>query len=355
MGMQYLTGVTQTNPTDTILGYRRQIIYHLHFWSLVALAPLTLVQWEAGNPLLAVMLGLFCLGLVIVILLLRLRDRYLFHGRLFAVFAVACCIYSTLINDHNGLYWAYPAIAAIFFLLPMRDALLTVCVFVTSLSAIALQQFPSTEFWRITCSLALTGTFTAVFAWLVGRMQLELTSLATTDPLTGCLNRSQMAQMLNGQIQMRERYERVASLILIDLDHFKHINDRWGHAVGDQVLKEAAERLRRRLRETDYLFRIGGEEFLIVLPETRQKAAEELARQLLTTISYAPFGNSVQTTASAGVTEVIQGETWSTWLNRADQALYSAKDAGRNRSITLRGSPREGSAGANSAQLAGND
>src|SRR5690554_7364226 len=106
-----------------------------------------------------------------------------------------------------------------------------------------------------------------IFAWLVGRLQQELTRLATTDPLTGCLNRSQLADVLNSQIQIRERYERVASLVLIDLDYFKNINDQWGHLAGDRVLKEMAGRVRKRLRQNDQLFRIGGEEFMVVRSE----------------------------------------------------------------------------------------
>lgn len=84
---------------------------------------------------------------------------------------------------------------------------------------------------------------------------------------------------------------------------------------------------------------------MIILPETRENEADELARQLLTTVSFSPMRNDIQITASAGVTEVIRGETWSTWLNRADQALYGAKETGRNRVVSLRGSIRESRSG----------
>ncbi|MED5467946.1 MAG: GGDEF domain-containing protein, partial [Pseudomonadota bacterium] len=200
-------------------------------------------------------------------------------------------------------------------------------------AVVSFLKFPEADFWRITFSLGLSCLFAMIFAWLVGRLQAELTRLATTDPLTGCLNRSQLADILNSQIQMRERYERVSSLVLIDLDYFKTINDRWGHLAGDKVLKEMALRVRKRLRESDQLFRIGGEEFMVVLPETRQKDADTLAHQLLTSISARPFLDDIRVTASASVAEVTQGETWSVWLNRADQALYEAKSRGRNQVV----------------------
>lgn len=325
-----------TNPTLVILGFRRQIIYHIHFWALIAVAPLVLVQWRQDHIFLAVLLALFSLNSVLVIVCLRWWRVYFLRGWPFVLLALTSSAYSTAINGHTGLYWAYPGIAACCFLLPLRESTACNVVFVAIMACISFLTFPEPAFWRITFSLGLTCVFVLVFAWLVGRLKEELTRLATTDPLTGCLNRSQLADILNSQIQMRERYERVSSMILLDLDHFKRINDRWGHVAGDQVLKEVAERIHKRLRESDQAFRIGGEEFMLVLPETRQKDAEQLAQQLIGNISAAPFLREIQVTASAGVTEVKRGETWSTWLNRADQALYQAKLQGRNRMVSSR-------------------
>lgn len=323
-----------TNPTLAVLGFKRQIVYHLHFWAFIAVAPLVMIQWRQDNILLALLLALFCLNAVAVIAFLRFRSVYFMQGRLFPTLAVVCAVYSTILNGHSGLYWAYPAAAALFFLLPLREATVSNIVFVSSMSVVSFLTFPEADFWRITFSLGLTCLFVMIFAWLVGQLQSELTRLATTDPLTGCLNRSQLADLLNSQIQMRERYERVSSLVLLDLDYFKTVNDRWGHLAGDRVLQELSQRLSKRLRESDQLFRIGGEEFMLLLPETRQKDADKVARELLTSISARPFVEGIQVTASASVAEVGKGETWSVWLNRADQALYEAKAKGRNQVVS---------------------
>ena len=325
-----------TNPTLAVLGFKRQLVLHLHFWAFVAIAPLILVQWQQDHLLLSAFLVLFCANALLVIGFLYFRNTYFLKGRLFPLLAVVSATYSTSINGHAGLYWAYPAATAVFFLLPLREATVSNIVFIVAMAAVSFVNFPEADFWRITFSLGLTCIFAMVFAWLVGRLQQELTRLATTDPLTGCLNRSQLADVLNHQIQMRERYERVSSLVLLDLDFFKTINDQWGHLVGDRVLKEMALRLRKRLRESDQVFRIGGEEFMIVLPETRQKDADTLAHQLLTSISSSPFLEDIKITSSASVAEVCQGETWSVWLNRADQALYEAKSRGRNQVVNAR-------------------
>lgn len=338
-GVTSLSDVTKldSNPTLAVLGFKHQIVYHLHFWALVAVAPLVMVQWRQDHPLLALLLILFCLNAVAVIISLKFRGHYFLKGRLFPILAVISAIYSTSINGHSGLYWAYPAAAALFFLLPLREAILFNIVFLIGMSIVSFMQFPEADFWRITFSLGLTCVFVMIFAWLVGRLQQELTRLAATDPLTGCLNRSQLADMLNARIQMRERYERVCSIVLVDLDYFKLINDRWGHLAGDRVLQELPRRILRHLSENDQLFRVGGEEFMLLLPETRQKDADQLAHKLLTSISATPFAEGIKVTASASVAEVSKGETWSVWLNRADQALYKAKSQGRNQVV---GAPR---------------
>jgi len=320
-------------PTLAVLGFKRQLVYHLHFWAFVAVAPLVLVQWKQGHFLLSGLLLLFCSNALLVIAFLRLRGTYFLKGRLFPLLAVVCAAYSTSINGHAGLYWAYPAATALFFLLPLREAIVSNAIFVAIMAVVSFVKFPEADFWRITFSLGLTCLFAMIFAWLVGKLQQELTRLATTDPLTGCLNRSQLSDVLNSQIQMRERYDRVSSLILLDLDFFKSINDEWGHLAGDKVLKEMALRLRKRLRENDRLFRIGGEEFMIVLPETGERDANTLAHQLLAGISGKPFLDNINLSASASVAEVSRGETWSVWLNRADQSLYEAKSRGRNQVI----------------------
>lgn len=334
-----------TNPTLAVLGFKRQLVYHLYFWAFIAVVPLVVVQWQHQNFLLSGLLVLFCVNAILVISLLRFRDTYFLKGRLFPLLAVVCAAYSTAINGHAGLYWAYPAASALFFLLPLREAIASNIIFVSTMAVVSFMNFPEADFWRITFSLGITCLFSMIFAWLVEKLQNELTRLATTDPLTGCLNRSQLADILNSQIQMRERYERISSMILLDLDYFKLINDQWGHQTGDKVLKEMTLRLRGRLRENDQLFRIGGEEFMIVLPETSQQEGNLLAHQLLSSISEQPFVGDIKVTASASVAEVSKGGTWSGWLNRADQALYEAKSRGRNQVVSAAGQPESDSQG----------
>ena len=166
---------------------------------------------------------------------------------------------------------------------------------------------------------------------LIGRQHRELEELATLDPLTHILNRRRFLEMLNAEIDRSRRYSRPFSLALFDLDHFKQVNDRFGHNVGDTVLKEVARLVCLNLRQTDIFTRWGGEEFIIVSPETNLDGMKTLADKLRRAIENHQPSNAPGVTASFGVTQYTDREDVEKLINRADEALYHAKDSGRNR------------------------
>jgi diguanylate cyclase len=147
-----------------------------------------------------------------------------------------------------------------------------------------------------------------------------------TDPLTGVSNRRALDETLNNLFAMKSRYQTLFSLILIDIDHFKQVNDRQGHLHGDNILREVAQHLDDCVRETDLVARFGGEEFVLVLPQTDLAGASILADRVRRLI-----GEKARVTVSGGVATVLDGDTPGALLARADSALYSAKSAGRNR------------------------
>ena len=159
----------------------------------------------------------------------------------------------------------------------------------------------------------------------------EMQRLAVTDPLTGLFNRVKIDDVLNLELSRQTRQPDPLSVIMLDIDDFKPINDRYGHRKGDEVLAQFATILTSRSRKTDCLGRWGGEEFLIVCPNTELAAAERLAEDLRRAIASHPFDLDQPLTASLGVAESCFGDTPETLVERADVALYSAKHQGRNR------------------------
>ncbi|MBC3206176.1 diguanylate cyclase [Pseudomonas sp. SWRI111] len=157
---------------------------------------------------------------------------------------------------------------------------------------------------------------------------------ALIDPLTGLPNRAAWSERLEHEIQQWQQHGNTLSLAMLDLDHFKRINDSYGHLAGDKVLKIIATVLRKRLRGSDFIARFGGEEFVLLLPATPPAAGAKLLETLRAAIEACPFhfkGERVTITISMGLASFRVGEHSDMVLKRADQALYRAKNAGRNR------------------------
>jgi two-component system cell cycle response regulator len=161
--------------------------------------------------------------------------------------------------------------------------------------------------------------------------------LAVTDPLTGLYNRRYMENQTTALVEHAINRGKSLSLLALDVDHFKSVNDENGHAVGDRVLQEIASRLKQSIRNIDMICRIGGEEFVIVLPNTNAEVAAKIADRMCRSISAKPFNVGARSgpltiTVSIGVAAVEgSSDTMESIMRRADEALYCAKREGRNR------------------------
>lgn len=159
----------------------------------------------------------------------------------------------------------------------------------------------------------------------------RLRRLCDTDPLTSLPNRRKLMLHLNHLSSLSSRHGTPFSIMIADIDHFKQINDRWGHLEGDSILKQLATRTQALLRCEDMVARLGGEEFMVVLPLTPLQQCHKLANRLRDAIANYDFGiGAGQVTLSIGVAEYRCGEPLDSLITRADKALYSAKDIGRD-------------------------
>lgn len=181
--------------------------------------------------------------------------------------------------------------------------------------------------------------FVRTFTDITKRKVLEasLTKLSREDSLTGLLNRRTLMDMLEEETRRFHRYQRPVSLLMIDIDNFKLVNDRWGHQKGDEILKTFATESLKTMRENDKIGRWGGEEFVLLLPETEQPEAEQVAERLCSLIAsmtvMSPPDSAIRVTISIGVASANKGDTVETLLARVDNALYDAKATGRNRVV----------------------
>ncbi len=155
--------------------------------------------------------------------------------------------------------------------------------------------------------------------------------LSNHDQLTGLFNRYYIESRMTEETERADRYNEPISMAILDLDHFKHINDTYGHPAGDEVLKRTAEAAAGVIRKSDIIGRLGGEEFIVLMPHTSLEGAVSVAEKIRVTLEKCIQPISEKVTASLGVAERLRSESYDRWYKRADDAMYNAKDKGRNR------------------------
>jgi diguanylate cyclase (GGDEF)-like protein len=238
--------------------------------------------------------------------------------------------------------WALVLPILLMFLLGRRIGLALSLISLLGALIIALGRFglpENADQMAYAANLVIAAVAILVLSYVYERAREKAESnlhyLAVTDSLTGLPNRTQLYDNFSGLKAMALRLKTPLSLMLIDLDHFKQVNDRHGHDAGDRVLREVADLLRRRLRKSDQVYRMGGEEFLILMPDTSLEQATRLAEQLRTRFEAMAVSfqeQSIALTTSIGITAMTgPEENFDTLLRRADQNMYWCKDNGRNR------------------------
>ncbi len=168
------------------------------------------------------------------------------------------------------------------------------------------------------------------------RANEQLAKLSMTDRLTGLLNRGTWENLVDAEFERYRRYGHATALIMFDIDHFKPVNDTYGHASGDEIIKAVAESLMEQTRKTDKCVRWGGEEFIVLLPFCDLDKATEIAEKIRIDIAESLFDDVGQVTLSLGVTESSLDDTPAEILERVDTLLYQAKNDGKNRVASSR-------------------
>ena len=195
-----------------------------------------------------------------------------------------------------------------------------------------LTERPADAWWLAPVCLAAVAISVPRYVLAFVDIELRYRSKATLDPLTGCLNRASLARRLD-ELERRAagRTESVA-VIMLDVDHFKQVNDRHGHATGDEVLTALSNLISASIRSTDVLFRVGGEEFLVLLPDTDVTTATDVGERIRARVESAEFTVGA-VTISLGVAAAVAPPSIEALIDGADSALLGAKEAGRNRLV----------------------
>ena len=248
-----------------------------------------------------------------------------------ALLAVAGLLITNYMKGATQVFWLYPVLVGVFFLIERREALIVSLLAVAGITPMIIGRFDSFALISIMITVSVTCALAYAFATITRGQRDELMKLATKDPLTGVGNRRALEQKLDEAIALRQRSDVCCSMLMLDLDHFKQVNDQHGHAKGDEILIKITELVGLRIRVTDSIFRIGGEEFVIVAEDLDLENAARLAEQLRTIVEAYELAPASTVTISLGVAQHRDGESGADWMSRADNALYMAKHSGRNR------------------------
>lgn len=248
----------------------------------------------------------------------------LFAGTLLAV---------VYLFDTNMLMWTYPVTTAMFFVLKPRNAVRLNLLILLALAPRAIEFIDGSGIVTFYITLLGTNVLALTFAAGMRLSRSRLSVMAERDALTGARNRHSLEPMLEAALEKQRQQETPASLLVIDLDHFKEINDRFGHDVGDRALKEVAEILIHATRAGDDVFRYGGEELVVLANGAKSEPAGRLAEKLRQRIRRTPLESLGPLSVSIGVTEARSDDTPESWFRRADELMYRAKEEGRNRVV----------------------
>jgi diguanylate cyclase (GGDEF)-like protein len=311
---------------------RRRGAYRYVFLLLTAvLLPLAAYNIYLNQPLPILAALLLLLVLVVNIVLLSLDREAFLSPPVVVAISIALLIMSLYLGQSYNLYLMFPLLFALPVFLKTRDAIILggCTVLMSAPAVLAVHDLATAAAIGLSMGLAWL-----VSAWLVFAMNEQsrrLQDLAITDSLTGAFNRRYMELQAGRCLLDWERHQRSVSLLLLDIDNFKKINDAFGHNVGDAALKSLVNIVKERIRGVDTLCRYGGEEFVLLLSETTAVQAKIVANQLRRAVEQAeepPWGRM---TISIGVCDVRHVPDLDAWLKRADEALYAAKNLGRNR------------------------
>lgn len=316
--------------TEIPVEYRRRVLMLMGLGILPFLVPFAFISAWQQRPWLAGLIGLVCVCCGWNAWAVRRGKAppiplLLQYGSILIALLHGMATMGSL-----AAFWAYPVPLTYHFVCLRREVRIIESAYLLCLLPTAFYFFGWDTASRFVITYGLVCVFTNLLIRVIIELQSRLVDLANRDPLTGVYNRRYLSRALRVAAHRTRQHGPPVSLVMLDVDHFKLVNDQFGHEAGDRVLAEVALILKSGLRPEDDLFRSGGEEFTLLLPETPLQNAQQLADSLRLQIAQARILPEQTISISLGVAELDPTETINAWCRRADEHLYAAKAAGRN-------------------------
>lgn len=318
-------------PENLVSDFRLRMYMAFGFVTILFLLPYSINHFVQGRFVMAL------LTLTIVVLAGANALWILRHKRQLVPFAYfytviqATLVAGLFLQGSTILFWCYPSAFIILSIAEQRSARIMLCISIALMIPAALYAISVDIVARFAITYIMVCYLGDVVVHLLDSVHAQQTRLATTDPLTGAYNCRHMLTCLANAAESCRRGMGTASLIAIDIDHFKNVNDSFGHASGDEALQGLVNTLLRRKRRLDEVFRTGGEEFIVLAHNIQADQAVIFAESLRIYVEQASILDEQPITVSMGVASYEKDEAIEDWIRRADLNLYEAKARGRNR------------------------
>lgn len=297
----------------------------------IGIVPFTVYRFLIGDYTTALMESAVCVSVICLFAHVWITRKHIVAGVLICIIYLSTAIAIVHLKGPTTIYWAYPATIGCFCIVNRRLAIIFSTVTIATLITMLHNTLPLEQLLEIAVTLTLLCVFGYVFNDSIVRQRRRLASLAARDALTGTWNRRTLDETLIQTTSSNNRSPLVASLIILDLDHFKKINDTYGHNVGDKILIDIADIIKQSIRLSDRLFRYGGEEFVILADGASLENAAILAENIRKRVEASRLIENETVTISLGVAGLHEGFKPECWMKLADTALYEAKRTGRNK------------------------
>ncbi|MBL4584835.1 MAG: diguanylate cyclase [Pseudomonadales bacterium] len=315
---------------DLISNFRLQFNFYFGLTTFLFLSPFTVNHIITGRFIMAAFTGVItAIAAINSISIFRRKVQpipFVYHY----VFILITLVSGLYLQGESIIYWYYPFAFIVFSSAEHRQARIMLFVSFALLVPTAFYMVEQPTAWRFAVTYLMVCLLGDLVVGLLDKAQRQQAMIAVTDPLTGALNRRSLLTHLDDAAAACQRGLGTASLLTIDIDHFKKINDTHGHMAGDEALKAVVDTLIQRKRQLDKLFRTGGEEFIMLARDLDKEGSIIFSDNLRAAVEQSNILDGKPVTVSIGVASYEQGESIDDWIRRADDHMYLAKRHGRN-------------------------
>ncbi|MDF1644520.1 MAG: GGDEF domain-containing protein [Pseudomonadales bacterium] len=322
---------SQPPEENLIINFRLELNKYFGLLLLALLSPYAVTHIIAGD----LMTSIFPTTIVILAALNSIsiirKKKQIKAFNFFYVIVLVALVIGFFLEGSLITYWHYPFALIILFSVGQKRARIMLLLSIVILVPVAFYTTDTATAARFAATYFMVCVLGDVVVRLMDEAHQQQALLTITDPLTGALNRRSMIYQLKDAAAGCRRGLGTAALLTIDIDHFKNINDTYGHQVGDDTLKAVVGALTQRKRELDKLFRTGGEEFIMLIRNLDKKGSIAFAESLRAAVEQTDITHGQRVTVSIGVADYILDESVDDWIRRADDQMYLAKRHGRNR------------------------